>query len=202
VNPASNATPYPLKQANKDWCFRHLGTLDIRFWQQLIAALPEAKWQADPTRRNQIMPVHYNTDTIPLMWDQDDTWRPATEHPDWKHWHCEQRLAPAVTLLQQQFGAGELFQAMLVRLMPGRAIIRHRDVSSYLLRCRRLHIPICTNAGVRFSIADEVRQLAAGEVWEINNTREHDVVNVGPSPRIHLLLDWGQPAIEKELETT
>lgn len=195
MKPANNP-PYPAKHADDDWNFRYLGVLNIQFWQQLVAALPDAKWQADPTRRNKTMPVHYNTDTIPLMWDQDDTWRPATQHPDWHNWQCEQRLAPAVTLLQQQFGVGELFQAMLVRLLPGRAIIRHRDVSPYLVRCRRVHIPICSNAGVRFSIADEVRQLAEGEVWEINNAREHDVVNVGTSARVHLLLDWGQPAAE------
>ena len=55
--------------------------------------------------------------------------------------------------------------------------------------CKRTHIPIITNSEVTFTVGGETKFLKEGEIWEINNTKEHSVDNNSDIDRIHLLID-------------
>jgi len=37
-----------------------------------------------------------------------------------------------------------------------------------------------------------------GEMWEINNMREHAVRNDGETPRVHLIVDWALPLTARQ----
>ncbi len=78
---------------------------------------------------------------------------------------------------------------MLVKLPAGKNIDKHFDGGSYLSVAKRHHIPIITNNKVWFTIDGEKKHLAEGEIWEIDNTKEHEVQNLGDKDRVHLIVD-------------
>ena len=58
------------------------------------------------------------------------------------------------------------------------------------MNSRRIHIPLVTTDNVDFTVGGEQRAMREGELWEINNAREHSVVNRGVERRVHLIIDW------------
>lgn len=90
-------------------------------------------------------------------------------------------------------GDGYFIRIILARLSPHGWISVHCDDGASLLRSHRNHVAIVTNAGVEFEVADDVRHLAAGEIWEINNRKLHGVRNTSDHARIHMILDYVVP---------
>lgn len=58
---------------------------------------------------------------------------------------------------------------------------------------QRNHFPIITNNGVEFEVGEDVRHLAAGEIWEINNRDYHAVRNTSDNARVHMIIDYVVP---------
>ena len=57
-------------------------------------------------------------------------------------------------------------------------------------RCHRIHLPLITNDEVIFDVGESSMKMAEGELWEINNRREHAVANNSDNDRIHIILDY------------
>jgi aspartyl/asparaginyl beta-hydroxylase (cupin superfamily) len=55
---------------------------------------------------------------------------------------------------------------------------------------KRTHIPIITNSEVTFIVGGETKYLKEGEIWEIDNSKEHSVNNNSNVDRIHLIMDY------------
>ena len=53
----------------------------------------------------------------------------------------------------------------------------------------RLHIPVHTNAEVKFLLKDEVIPMKEGSCWYLNLSLKHSVANESNINRIHLLID-------------
>jgi quercetin dioxygenase-like cupin family protein len=53
----------------------------------------------------------------------------------------------------------------------------------------RLHIPVVTNPQVKFYLEAERLVMEAGSCWYLNLARQHEVINDGPTARIHLVID-------------
>lgn len=82
----------------------------------------------------------------------------------------------------------------LVKLdASGGDISAHVDNVFTLSHSHRVHIPIITNDKVKFSIADQTKNLKEGEIWEINNREMHSVLNDGDTSRTHIIIDWVIP---------
>jgi quercetin dioxygenase-like cupin family protein len=58
------------------------------------------------------------------------------------------------------------------------------------MNCRRIHMPVVSTDQVEFTVGGESQVMKEGELWEINNAREHSVVNKGDDRRVHLIVDW------------
>ncbi|MCH7506976.1 MAG: aspartyl/asparaginyl beta-hydroxylase domain-containing protein, partial [Proteobacteria bacterium] len=54
----------------------------------------------------------------------------------------------------------------------------------------RIHIPLTTNAGVRFMVNGRPLRLEVGQAYEINNQRNHSVMNSGTEDRITFIFDY------------
>jgi hypothetical protein len=77
-----------------------------------------------------------------------------------------------------------------LRLGPGSCIKEHTDLNlGYEDGEVRIHIPVATDDKVEFILAGERVPMRAGEAWYLDHNRRHAVVNSGPSPRIHLVMD-------------
>ena len=79
--------------------------------------------------------------------------------------------------------------AMFSVVMPGHRIERHADQQVREWLCR-VHVPILTNPRAELRIRDAVLHLGpAGHAFAVNAQAPHEVVNDGPSPRLHLMFD-------------
>jgi hypothetical protein len=80
-------------------------------------------------------------------------------------------------------------RSRLMGLAPGADVPSHIDIHYYWRTHLRIHIPVITNPGVRFTCDDESVHMAAGECWVFDSFRRHGVRNRGSQPRVHLVLD-------------
>ena len=80
-------------------------------------------------------------------------------------------------------------RSRLMGLAPGSEVPAHVDIHYYWRTHLRIHIPVITNPGVRFTCGDETVHMRAGECWVFDSFRRHDVQNKGTERRIHLVLD-------------
>lgn len=72
---------------------------------------------------------------------------------------------------------------------PGSKIHRHFDQSPIFKVTNRVHLPLVTHPDVKFFIDDVPYHFSAGQYFEFDNSRFHEVVNDSPVLRIHLIVD-------------
>jgi hypothetical protein len=83
-----------------------------------------------------------------------------------------------------------LLSVRLLRLGPGSIIKEHVDHSLSLDDAElRLHVPLQTNAEIRFWLGGELIPLQAGQCWYLNVNRPHRVENNSSEYRVHMVLD-------------
>jgi len=99
----------------------------------------------------------------------------------------------------------------LMNLAPGGGELkRHADITDPDAGTRdgrlcRVHIPLKTNPGVRFTSwrldgLKVERHMAAGEMWYLDTRKPHTAVNNGDTARLHLVLDVeSSPALRRML---
>ena len=183
-----------------DGAFRHIGTIDPQPWVDLLQPQGEEIWSEYVRRQERFRP-HRQTLTIPLLYDED------MRHCEPSAWprlaQMEHLLLPVQDLIRQANAAvpgeardGYFVRAILTRLIAGGMIRPHRDYGESLTRSHRYHYVIKTNEQVQFGVGSELRHLAAGEVWEINNRLLHGVQNLGDEDRVHLIIDYVVPGEE------
>jgi Aspartyl/Asparaginyl beta-hydroxylase len=89
----------------------------------------------------------------------------------------------------RQFYRVDDYVAFLSRLGPEGVIATHRDSGEFLERVHRLHIPIQTNSDCFYLVENNTVHMKVGTLYEIDNQREHGVVNQGTSDRIQLVVN-------------
>jgi hypothetical protein len=148
-----------------------------------------SEWLIDTSRQNMYVP-HKNTNTYFLIehsnhWQYGDMYMPQFKCLDKELWES---VKPIVKYLESIID-GKMGKVVLINLPSGKDILEHQDKGDYLDIVRRFHIPIITNENVWFKVEDEVKNMKAGECWEINNSKPHSVKNEGIENRIHLMID-------------
>lgn len=125
-------------------------------------------------------------------------------------WELMGDFAPYVQPIADQvcgmLGKNRIVALFIANLPPQEFIYPHVDRGKFLEVPSRVHVPIKTNPDVTYYIggayvdvddgdrmarqvfAKEV-QMAAGEVWEIDNLSYHSVANRGATDRWHLILN-------------
>jgi quercetin dioxygenase-like cupin family protein len=175
-----------------DGTFRFIGSIDPEPLARAVQALGEDPWIEHSYRQETFHP-HRKTQTIPLIYDDD------ARHTEPTTWPRYAEFRPALQPALDQIRAandghdGYFVRIILTRLAPHAWINRHRDDGDTLLRSHRNHLAITTNPLVEFEVGDEVRYLAPGDIWEINNRAEHAVRNKSDHARIHMIIDYVVP---------
>jgi hypothetical protein len=110
------------------------------------------------------------------------TWRDASPTPA-----LEQ--APYISELLQRLGS-RIGRVRILRLDPGERVVWHYDPPQSIDRFwLRIHLPICTNPGVRLQIGHEDHFWQPGEMWYGEFSYPHRLRNLGSEPRLHLVCD-------------
>lgn len=89
-------------------------------------------------------------------------------------------------------GLGPLRRLWIGALAAGGAIGWHKDVMPGPRR--RFHVPLRTAAGATMRTSTREEHMRAGEVWEVDPTQPHEVVNDSGELRLHLVADFERMA--------
>mgnify|MGYP001811914487 CR=1 FL=1 len=145
--------------------------------------------------RQQTYEVHKDTQSIVMLFC-DEGW------PDDGSLYREsgyERLADVATPIIEQVidtwytPGGIVLRAMAAKLVAGGRIPTHRDSLSSFHIGHRIHVPITTNSGVRFTVAGKPYPFDVGYAYEINNQEKHSVMNLGDEDRITFIFDYVPP---------
>lgn len=101
-----------------------------------------------------------------------------------------ERLPYIRSILDETIPAQPL-RALLARLPAGATIPPHVDGRPYFSKSIRIHVPVETNEQVWMLCAGQAYQMAPGEIWALNNSASHGVLNGHQSQsRTHLICDF------------
>ena len=181
--------------------FKRLGTVDVSALTQTVLSFGDARWSENDDRQKIYSSIHQYTQTIGLIYDDDMRHKNATVHPTYHKLKnlvkpIENHVAAyyrqqKINILESRRHQQPYFpRIILVKLKAGGVINKHKDGSSSMLRCHRIHLPLITDPEVIFNVGESSFSMAAGELWEINNRRPHAVANHSDIDRIHLILDY------------
>jgi quercetin dioxygenase-like cupin family protein len=173
---------------------RELGPVDSAALIATVLAQEEAAWREEKYRQ-EAYEVHRQTESIVLVFAELDDWPKfeVRKEPGWD------RLATMAVPLMHDIIArcyppgGTIIRAMAAKLLVGGKISPHVDSHPSFHRGHRIHVPITTNPRVRFMIDGRPHQLQVGQAYEINNQKNHSVMNKGSEDRITFIFDYMPP---------
>jgi len=187
---------------NIDGDFKKIGTYDVSDIQELVKSFTDEQWLKESWRREKFA-VHRSTQSIYLIMDEDGRHTDPTEQPALAEY--QDILQPLLDYVRSQFGqttdSSYFVRLLFVRLLAGGAIPPHFDTGRSMRKSHRIHLPLVTNDGVKFTVGDTTKNLLPGELWEINNRHKHTVTNNGTEGRVHMILDFVLPG-EKIADVT
>ena len=131
--------------------------------------------------------VHSETKTIPILVDESY----ETKGKKTKYFNKFNELIVKIQdIIKKFYGDGEIIRIELVTLPKKSKVPNHYDVGDSLQNDRRIHLVLQTNENVIFTVDGEEKNMKVGELWEINNSKYHSVVNDGDTDRIHMIIDF------------
>ena len=168
--------------------FKMYGNIDVSY---LKNHLNEMDWTEHTIRQN-LYDMHKDTETLEVIWDIESlrTDKIGKIHSNYYKLNMESFIEKVKPIYETNCGDGYFVRILLVKLKANSNITPHVDTGDSLTNSKRTHIPIITNSDVTFTVGGETKHLKEGEIWEINNTREHSVDNNSNIDRIHLLMDY------------
>jgi hypothetical protein len=173
---------------------RELGPVDATALSDAILAQDEAAWH-EHDYRQKTYDVHQQTQSIVLVFTDMESW-PEIAIVKEAGWERLASVAVPVMhdIIRQHYPpGGTIIRAVAAKLLAVGKITPHVDSHPSFHKGHRIHIPITTNSRVRFMIDGRPHQLQVGEAYEINNQKNHSVMNKGKEDRITFIFDYVPP---------
>ncbi|MEC9415217.1 MAG: aspartyl/asparaginyl beta-hydroxylase domain-containing protein [Pseudomonadota bacterium] len=170
---------------------RELGPVDSNALRDAILSLDKSAW-GDNTSRQEEFEVHRATESIVMVFVDLERW-PLIEVTKEVGWDLLSHSAlPLMNDIINKFypPGGTVIRAMAAKLLSGAKILPHDDRHPSFHFGHRIHIPITTNPRVRFMIDGQPYHFKVGEAYEINNQKQHSVMNKGKEDRITFIFDY------------
>lgn len=174
---------------------KDLGEYKIEALRQRILGLEDKDWLGN-TYRQQEYEVHKQTQSIVMVFTDGAGW-PNIEVRREEGWDllASDALPLMQKILEDHYPpGGTIIRAMAARLGPGGIIKPHRDKHPSFHYGHRIHIPITTNPRVRYMLEGRPYQMDVGRVYEINNQKQHSVMNKGEDWRVNFIFDYVPPS--------
>jgi hypothetical protein len=174
--------------------FKELGAVDSAALAQAILEQDESAWH-EAEHRQQVYDVHSQTQSIVLVFVNLEVWPEIEIHKE-PGWDRLAHLAVPLMhgIIEKHYPpGGAIIRAMAAKLVAGGRITPHVDTHPSFHRGHRIHIPITTNPRVRFMIDGRPHQFQVGQAYEINNQKNHSVMNKGADDRINFIFDYVPP---------
>jgi len=175
--------PLPVldKQTLVGGCSRLQLAVDARALQNEVAALPSGLWTARSGRGG----VHARAEAIFVR-----GYAPAEGDKPIEDREAFARLPCLHRIIYELIGARPM-RCLLAKLLGGVQIPPHADQDEYFAKTLRLHVPVTTHERVIMFAGDHAYRMRPGEVWALNNSGVHGVLNGSPTQeRIHAICDF------------
>lgn len=104
-------------------------------------------------------------------------------------WEKLPQARPIVFDLLRRVEGVQLGRCVITKLAPGKRIYLHTDEGAPAEFYNRFQVPLQAGPGCIMTIEDESLQMQPGEVWMIDNRKEHEVVNNSSIDRIAMVVD-------------
>lgn len=168
---------------------RDLGSVNSGPLIEAVMACSEDDWSAQQYRQ-QAYSVHEHTRSLVMVFCQGWPQLEVTREPAWDL--LKDAAVPLMhgILAEHYAPGGTIIRAMAAKLKAGAIISPHRDTHMSFVKSHRIHVPITTNTGVRFMIDGKPHQFEVGRAYEINNQKNHSVMNTGKEDRITFIFDY------------
>ncbi len=173
--------------------FHDLGEVEISPLRDAVLSLDQAAWR-ECDHRQRAYDVHHDTESVVLLFC-DESWPNVrvSRMPGW-----DRLAAIAYPLMESAIArwyepGGIILRAMAAKLNAGGRIALHTDALPSFQAAHRLHAPLTTNSGVRFTIDGRPCKMEVGRLYEINNQLPHSVLNAGAEDRISFIFDYLPP---------
>lgn len=172
---------------------RCLGPVDMEPLQAAVLSQGQAAWEAQELRQN-TYEVHKQTQSIVMVFcDGPMEDLSVVKEEGWDS--LFETAVPVMHDIVDRFypKGGTIIRAMAAKLPAGCRIVPHFDRHASFRRSHRIHVPLTTNHRVRFMIDGRPYQLEMGQAYEINNQKQHSVMNKGKDDRITFIFDYLPP---------
>ncbi len=168
---------------------KELGTVNSKALIDAVMAQDESNWAAQQYRQNAYS-VHEHTQSLVMVFCSGWPELNVSKEPSWET--LKDTAVPLMHDIIEKFypPGGTIIRAMAAKLTAGSIISPHRDTHQSFVNSHRIHIPITTNKGVRFMIGGKPHRLEVGQAYEINNQKNHSVMNNGKQDRITFIFDY------------
>ena len=178
-----------------DQPIKALGEIDVSSLIESVLALADEDWRAQQIRQNEYE-VHRQTQSVVLVFTDGAGW-PDIKVSKELGWDTLAETAVPIMheiIARHYPPGGTIIRAMAARLPAGNIIKPHVDRHPSFHAGHRIHLPLTTNARVRFMIDGRPFSLQVGEAYEINNQKKHSVMNKGATDRITFIFDYLPPS--------
>lgn len=178
---------------NIDTSLRELGDVTVTHLQDAITSLDDQVWLNNQNRQNDYE-VHKQTQSVVMVFCDG----PMNDLQVSKESGWDALADAAVPVMHDIIGrcyepGGTIIRAMAAKLLKGGRINQHFDKHQSFQASHRIHVPITTNARVRFTIDGKPIKMEVGQAYEINNQKLHSVMNRGNDDRITFIFDYLPP---------
>lgn len=146
-------------------------------------------WNAHNSRKDYEGSPHRETSDI---WVRTAEKREDFPNPHYPVWYPAAQVLPVRQLifaLMARVEAEHLGAVLITKIPPGCRVKPHADTGWHpaFFQCK-LYLPLASNDKCVFRVDDEKAVMRTGEVWWVDNTLEHEVVNDGETDRITLIV--------------
>jgi hypothetical protein len=170
--------------------FVNHGVVDTQALAIEIRKIEDSPLWDDPHRK-QIFEQQSATENLPFVW------APIVARKTFSTFVNTRLLETPVgieyTKITQQvlkLVPGKILHGGIIRMFPNTEIPMHYDGIHELWHCcHRLHLPVITEPGVRFTYGTVSRHLETNTLTEINNFLLHGVIHAGHNMRYHVMYD-------------
>lgn len=171
--------------------YKIITTVDTFVVNNFLRSIIKEHW-ADDISRQQTFDVHKHTETIFLRFrsnvsDCGIAGLKFINYPLFEYY--EEHILKILDIIKNYYKIND-YCAILANLKPLGNIPLHTDNGPYFNSSHRVHLPLLTNSQVNFYIGNEIINMKAGTLYEINNVDcLHGVDNLSNCNRYHLILD-------------
>jgi hypothetical protein len=166
--------------------YKILGEIDVSEFTEFLdnnhPAWPNKK---DDLRSNRFE-THESTKSILFKWTERGNW-PELTPKEYDIWHTKK---DAIKKLCSLVSKKLPLNFMIAELEAKSKVHKHCDIHPFFAWARRIHVPLYVPEGVEFIIDNVHVPLKAGTMFEISNTRYHEVINPSDENRYHIIMDF------------